>query len=277
MDATATDAAGPEADQSDWTLIGPEDPPPYQVLNPAAGGSVVLTADHAGNAVPAALDRLGVDDQVLHRHVGWDIGIHDVTSRVATALDAVAVAGCYSRLVVDLNRDPGDPSAMPALSDGTRVPGNENLSLSAREARLAAIFRPYHEQVETVVEARLAAGTVPALVSLHSFTPVFAGHERPWHVGVLWAHDARIAGPLLERFRAQGDLVVGDNEPYSMRDPHGYTVETHAIPRGLPYVLIEIRQDLIDTPRGAAEWSDRVTNALTPILAERALYRVAPQ
>ena len=240
----------------------------------AAGSRVILTCDHASNRVPRALGRLGLDAATLARHIGWDIGAAAVTRRLATRLGASAVLAAYSRLVIDCNRDPDDASSIPAVSDGVAIPGNRDLSDAARRARRAAIFDPYHAAIQGLIVAALARGTVPALVSIHSFTPELGGTARPWHVGILWDGDGRLPQPLLAALRGDAALTVGDNQPYSARQPAGYTVRHHAFERGLPHVAIEIRQDEIADDAGATRWAERLAAALTPILADNSLYRL---
>lgn len=253
-------------------LLGPDDPPPYELVNEAGAAPVLLVCDHASRAVPAALDRLGLDEALLLRHIGWDIGAAEVTRGLAARLDAPAVLAGYSRLVVDCNRDLDDPSAMPSESDGVAVPGNEALPVEARRRRADAIYWPYHRAIAARLDRLAAEGRAPAMLSIHSFTPVMNGFVRPWHVGVLWDADPRIAVPLLRNLRADADLVVGDNEPYSAKEPAGYTVRAHAVSAGLPHVAIEIRQDLIDTAAGARHWAEILAAALEPILAAPELY-----
>ncbi len=237
---------------------------------------MILTCDHASPAVPAALAGLGLSQEARLRHIGWDIGAGEVARLLAERLDAPAVLAGYSRLVIDCNRDVDDPASIPEVSDGTVVPGNQALDAAARAARRAAIFAPYHAAIASWIEAQLARGAVPALVSIHSFTPVMGGAARPWHVGVLWDEDPRIPVPLMAALRADPALVVGDNEPYSARKPAGYTVRHHAVARGLPHVAIELRQDLIAASAGAQQWAARLAAALAPILARRELYARAP-
>ena len=250
-----------------------DDPDPVE-LRVVNGSRVIVICDHASNRVPRGLAHLGLSDDVLARHIGWDIGAAEVTRRLTPALGAAAVLAGYSRLVIDCNRDPADSSSIPTTSDDVVIPGNRELSAEGRDARRAAIFDPYHAAITRLVEAVLARGTVPALVSIHSFTPSLGGRTRPWHVGVLWDGDGRIASPLLGALRDDAALVVGDNEPYSARRPAGYTMRHHALEQGLPHVAIEIRQDEIADARGAAAWADRLAAVLRPILSDGALYRL---
>jgi predicted N-formylglutamate amidohydrolase len=253
-------------------LLGPDDPAPVERC--AGAGPVLITCDHASRAVPRALEGLGLAPEVLARHIGWDIGAAAVTRRLAEALGVAAILSGYSRLVIDCNRDPAEASSIPETSDGIAVPGNHGLSPAARSRRREACFDPYHHAIAAHLDARIAAGAVPALLSIHSFTPVMAGFQRPWHVGILWDADPRIPLPLLAALRAEGDLAVGDNEPYSAREPAGYTVRHHAVARGLPHVAIELRQDLVAAEAGAEAWAARLARVLAPILGRREIYRI---
>jgi predicted N-formylglutamate amidohydrolase len=264
----AKSAPPPEA-----AFLGPEDPPVFEIVNPDGAAPVLLVCDHASRTVPHSLGRLGLDDALLMRHIGWDIGAAEVTRGLAARFDAPAVLAGYSRLVVDCNRRLEDPSAMPEVSDGVAVPGNRALSAEARHCRIEEIYRPYHEGIAAQLARFAAQGRTPAVLSIHSFTPVMNGFVRPWHIGILWDADPRIAVPLLANLRAHADLVVGDNEPYSAKQPVGHTVRAHAVPAGLPHVAVEIRQDLIDTASGARHWAELLAAALDPILAAPDLYK----
>jgi predicted N-formylglutamate amidohydrolase len=259
------------------SLLAETDPPPVESCHEKGAAPVLLTCDHASRAIPRALDSLGLDDAALARHIGWDIGAAAVTRRLAPLLDAPALLCGYSRLVIDCNRDPDDPSSIPGASDGVAIPGNANLAPTARAARRAAIFHPYHAEITRRLAAHRQRGVAPALISIHSFTPEMRGFRRPWHVGILWDEDGRIALPLLAALRREPGLVVGDNEPYSAREPVGYTQRHHAFSSGLPHVAIELRQDLVADDEGAGEWAERLGRTLRPILTQDALYvAIAP-
>lgn len=257
-------------------MIRPDEAAPFEIVNPAAEGRVLLICDHASHAVPRSLDGLGLDEIELLRHIGWDIGAADVTRRLAVALDAPAVLGGYSRLVIDCNRGLGHPGLLLAESDGTPVPANIDLSDAARASRIAGVHAPFHAAVEREI-ARLRAANGPdvnpVILSIHSFTPIMDEVERPWQIGILWNRDARIPEPLIARLREEGDLIVGDNEPYSARLGYGYTLERHGDGAGLANALVEIRQDLIDTARGADLWAERLLAALRDVLARGDIYR----
>jgi predicted N-formylglutamate amidohydrolase len=250
-------------------LLTATDPAPVRLLNPVSDSPVLLVCDHAGKAVPQALGDLGgVPASEMARHIGWDIGAAAVTEELSRQLDAAAVLTIYSRLVVDCNRRPDDPTSMPMVSDGTPIPANADLSATARQARLDALFHPYHQAISDRLALIRGRGQRPVLVSIHSFTPVMRGAARPWHVGVLWNQDDRIAQPLLAALRAEGDIVVGDNEPYSAQTGTDYTIIQHPEPMGIPSVMLEIRQDLIADAAGAANWANRLARLLSPLLAD---------
>lgn len=246
------------------SLLGADDPPPFTVVNPEASTPLLLLCDHASKAVPKKLARLGLSDADLSRHIGWDIGAAEVARRLSRDLDATLVLSGYSRLVIDCNRRPGHPTSIAPVSDGIEVPGNFNLSEAERAERAEACFWPYHRAIGRAIDAKRAHGLTPALVVIHSFTPSMAGFDRPWHVGILWDDDARLAAPLLEHLRRRDDLVVGDNEPYSGRGEHEFTIGMHGRPGNLPRVSIEVRQDLIADPAGC----DRYAEILAPALRE---------
>ncbi len=257
-------------------LLGPEDPPAVELVNESGAARLVLVCDHASARIPTALGTLGLDPATLARHIAYDIGAAEVTRRLAETLDAVAVLSGYSRLVIDCNRPLDDPTSIREISDGTVVPGNRGLDAAAAAERAEALFRPYHRAIAGAIDRIRACGAVPAVISIHSCTPVMKGVERPWHIGVLSNRDRRIADPLIAALARRPGLCVGDNRPYSGMDAYGYTIETHAVPAGLPNVLLEIRQDLIDTHHGAADWADLLAGVLAPILADSALARPYP-
>lgn len=242
-------------------LLTAEDPFPVRVLRESGASDLFLTADHAGRIIPATLKDLGVSDAERQQHIGWDIGIAGVTERLSDLLDATAVFQIYSRLVIDCNRDPSWPTAMPEVSEYTLVPGNRDLTDEAKAARVAEIFTPYHDRIRALLDARAKRRTV--LIAMHSFTPSFKGQSRAMHVGMLYNKDARLARILLNLLRQEGDLIVGDNEPYAVADDSDYGIPTYGEKRGLPHIEIEIRQDLIATPDGQTSWADRLARLLT--------------
>lgn len=233
--------------------------PPVVDKNAAGASPFLLTCDHYGRLVPPSLHDLGLPDHDLQRHIGWDIGIAGVAERMAQALDAHLIAQRYSRLVIDCNRPPSAMSSIPQISEATAVPGNQDLTDAERTLRRALIFDPYHRHITETIDARLRRGQPTVLVALHSFTPVYAGVARPWHIGTLYQRDTTLPPLLLAALRAEGDLVVGDNEPYAVSDDTDYAIPVHGEARGLVNTGIEIRQDLIANESGQAQWAERLT------------------
>lgn len=249
----------------DYLLPGlcsePEEPPPYTVVNPGGGSPLLLVCDHASNYIPAHLCRLGLSAEALSAHIAWDIGAALVTRGLAARLDAMAVLAGYSRLLVDLNRSPQDPSRMPAVTCGVDVPGNSALDAETRAEREETLFHPYHQAVDRCLARLCRQGPLPAVVAIHSFTPRLNGKDRPWHVGILWNQDARLALPVIEALEREPGLCVGDNLPYSGREM-AYTLDIHAAAAGLPHVGIEIRNDQIADEAGCARWVDLLGDLL---------------
>ena len=252
----------------EFRLLAAHEPSPVSVLREAGRSDLVLAADHAGRAIPRRLGTLGLSDEERARHIGWDIGIAGVTERLSAALDAAAVFQTYSRLVIDCNRGHGVDSSIPTVSETTEIPGNRDLSAEERAARQREVFAPYHARLRELLDARARAGRRTVLVAMHSFTPVFKGVARPMHVGVLYNRDPRLARILLDRLRAEGDLHVGDNAPYSVSDSTDYTIPVHGEQRGLAHVELEIRQDLIADEAGQAAWATRLARLLRGADAE---------
>lgn len=240
-------------------LLAPDEPSPVLENNISGPSPFLLTCDHYGRLVPRALGDLGVAATEWERHIAWDIGIAGVTALLSKALGAHMIAQRYSRLVIDCNRPPGAPSSIPVLSEATPIPGNEGISDKNAEARRLNIFRPYHDRIASVLDQRARDNRATVLVAMHSFTPVYAGVERPWHIGTLYNRDARLAKILLALLHTEGDLVVGDNQPYAASDATDYAIPVHAEPRGLVHTGIEIRQDLIGDEAGQRAWAERLT------------------
>lgn len=247
-----------------------------ELVNAGGRPGILILADHAGNRVPARLAGLGLPPAELARHIGYDIGIAWLARRMAGLLDAPALLDHASRLVIDPNRRPGEPSSIPGISDGTLVPGNRGLSAAEWRRRVREHFLAWHRAIARRIAGCRRAGIVPVLLSLHSFTPRLAGRDRPWQVGVLWRDDDRLAAPMLAALRARGDLVVGDNEPYSGKDAFGYTIEFHAQRTRLPHLMLELRQDQIDSEPRAAAWAELLAGHLGPLLREPARYGLWP-
>jgi predicted N-formylglutamate amidohydrolase len=244
-------------------LLGDAEPAPFSLVNEGGASRFFLTADHAGQRIPECLGGLGVAPAEMARHIAWDIGIAAVTEGLAVALDAPAILQNYSRLVVDCNRRPDVASAFPEMSEATVIPGNLGLSEADKAVRRRAIFDPYHAEIARLLDAR--EGTI--YVAMHSFTPVYLGAARGMHVAVLYHRNPRASRLLAGLLREEAGLVVAENEPYQVGDETDYGVPVHAERRGLDYLEIEIRQDLIAWAEGQAEWVERL-GRLLPLVAE---------
>lgn len=228
---------------------------PVDVVRPDGEPSLILLCDHASNAIPPDMVGLGLDPADMQRHIAWDVGARGLTLALSDLFEAPAILARFSRLVIDPNRGEDDPTLIMRLYDGSVIPGNRSVDEAERERRLATYHRPYHDAITAAIDRSLAQGVTPRLVSIHSFTPQLRGRaRRPWHVGVLWDRDDRIAAPLLEALRGDDELVVGDNEPYS-GSLDGDCLWRHGTNRGLPHVLIELRNDLIGDVEGQQAWA----------------------
>jgi len=243
-------------------LLGADDPPPFDISGRDAPSPFVIICDHASRRLPRALDSLGLSSGALATHIAWDIGALGVARALASALDAFVAWQRYSRLVIDCNRPLSSADSIVTRSERTDVPGNANLTAADATARAAEIFRPYHAEIRNHLDTRRAARRHAILVSVHSFTPVFLDVARPWHCGVLFNRDARLAEPLLRLLRDEPGLVVGCNEPYAASDLTDFSLVHHGEARGIPCVEIEIRQDLIADPAAQNAWAQRLARLL---------------
>jgi predicted N-formylglutamate amidohydrolase len=243
-------------------LMEDDEPAPFTVENERGASPFVLICDHAGRRIPRRLGTLGLTETELQRHIAWDIGARAVASHMARILDAVLIAQTYSRLVIDCNRPIGAPTSITPRSERTDVPGNQGISPEEAVVRASEIFVPYHARIAAELDRRRAMTTPTVLISMHSFTPVFHEVARPWHIGMLYNRDARLAHVLLALIRAEGEWVVGDNEPYSVTDGTDYAIPVHGEQRGLPHVEIEVRQDLIAEEVGQRQWAERIAGWL---------------
>jgi predicted N-formylglutamate amidohydrolase len=236
---------------------------PYELRNGGAPGTLIFLCDHAANHVPEELGTLGLPRSDFAAHIAYDIGAAPLTRVLADRFNAPAILARWSRLVVDVNRGTDDPTVVMKLSDGHVVPGNRDADRESIAERIARYHAPYHGAIAARIAAARTNGIVPVLVSMHSFTPIWRGTARPWHVGILWDKDSRLAKPLMARLHAEGDIVVGDNEPYS-GELENDCLYRHGTMNGLPHVLIEVRQDLIGDAAGIGRWAAR----LEPVLRD---------
>ena len=247
--------------------------PPFETFNPSGHPALVFVCDHASNAFPSPYGTLGLSKDLLQTHIAFDIGAAGVTRRLAARLNAPAVLSTFSRLLIDPNRGADDPTLVMRISDGALIPGNARIDAAEIAKRREKFWRPYRDAAIAEVERMTASGKIPSVVSIHSFTPVWKGAPRPWHVALLWDCDPRLAKPLIAGLAGAGDLVVGDNEPYDGA-LNGDTMYELGTSRGLPHALFEIRQDLIADDKGQDEWAQRIAQELKPVLADPSVHRV---
>lgn len=232
---------------------------PFELFR-AGTAPLIFLCDHAANALPGRYGSLGLEASLLGTHIAYDLGAACVTRALCTAYGATAILARWSRLLVDLNRGADDPTLIMKLSDGRLIPGNRDIDDAETQRRLVQFHRPYHDAAAQEIARAIVQGAVPTLIAMHSFTPVWKGRRRPWEVGVLWDRDERLAKPLIGALRNAG-LVTGENEPYS-GELENDCLNVHGTMNGLPHVLIEIRQDLIETDAQARAFAHR----LKPIL-----------
>lgn len=242
---------------------------PFTILNRAGNADIVITCDHASNVVPPVYNDLGLGPEALLQHIAWDIGAAGVAQILARELDCPAILCGTSRLVVDCNRHPTDPKAMPDVSDHIVIPGNQGLSEAAKQARIALYFRPYHDAVADVIEERIKAGQRPLILSVHSMTPAMNGVFRPWQISLSSNAERAMSDRVLAILRRRSDITVGDNQPYDMDPAEDYSTPVHALARQLPYLQVEFRQDEVADDEGVARWADIFGAAMTELQQTR--------
>lgn len=236
------------------------------VLNEHGTSRLILVCEHASNYIPAAYARLGLEPADLKRHIAWDIGALVLAQHLSVRLDAALVYATHSRLLLDLNRDPSASDSIVEVSEETIIPGNCGLSAEQRLHRRQWLYDPFHRELDRILDRRVRTDKPTALLSVHSFTPHYLRNERPWHAGVVSGLDRRLADPMLARLRQESGLHIGDNQPYAATDGVFHTLQRHAEARGLPSVLLEVRNDQIAHAPGRAEWLERLVTALKPAL-----------
>src|SRR4051812_12013653 len=231
------------------------------------GRGLIVVCDHASNAVPADLESLGLSAASLQRHIAWDIGAARVAALLASRFNVPAIFAGVSRLVIDCNRDPADPASIPGEVDKTPIPGNAALTVWDKAQRMSRWFVPYHNGIEAILSAGLAAARDPVVLSVHSMTAEMNGEIRTWPVALSSHEDKRLATPMLAALRKRIGLTVGDNQPYALDPAEDYTVPVHAMRRGLRHLQVEFRQDLIGNDAGVAKWAALFGDALVDVLA----------
>lgn len=240
----------------------PDWPAPFELVNPAGRSPIVLVCEHASNHIPSEYGGLGLAPEHLERHIAWDRGAAELTRRLAARLDSAALLGTYSRLLIDLNRPPESPGSIPSSSERTAIPGNVALAGEETERRIASIFAPFQDRLGALIDQREAESRPPILVSIHSFNPTFCGEVRPMHAGILYERAADLGANLVRRLAADPALVVRSNEPYAVARDEDYALLVHGDDRGVPAVLVEIRNDGLESDSGVERWAQRLAEAL---------------
>ena len=243
-------------------LLAADEPPAVFEEGLDRGGEFLIVVDHASAQIPRALGDLGLPPAELTRHIAWDIGALGVARQLARSLDATLVAQNYSRLVIDCNRNPNVPSSIPVIGETIAIPGNIGLREAAIEARRREVFWPYQNRIREILDVRRAAGRRTILIAQHSMTDVFKGVTRSMHAAILYNRDRRFAGIVLDALRSDPELVIADNQPYFVSDDTDYTIPVHGEARGLAHVEIEVRQDLVTSGEGQAQWARRLATAI---------------
>lgn len=269
--------AGKPAAKAAQRLLTKADPAPFRIENQKGKAQCLVICDHASNRIPAALGTLGLSKKDREKHIAWDPGTEIIGRYLSEQLDAPAFFSTFSRIVVDVNRGANSAECMREVYDHVTVPGNASLSRTQKKQRIDEIFNPYHKNLAGQVQRFLKKKRVPMIISVHSFTPEMDGYRRPWHIGILWNKEDDIALKLVDNLRRQNPtMIVGENEPYSLKAENltKNTIGTHAESKGLPYVIVEFRQDLVKTKRDALKWGKIFLDALAPILADPDTYRL---
>ena len=243
-------------------LLSEGEPPATAVERPKAASPFFFTCDHASARIPRKLGRLGLSDSDLSRHIAWDIGAASVAGMLSAHFDATLMLQNYSRLVIDCNRPVEAPSSIPTVSEDTAIPGNQAPDPAEVAARRREIFDPYHEAIVSELDWRQQAGRHTVLVSVHSFTPHYQGETRPWDLGILFNRDRRLGDRLITLMDEDNDIVIGENQPYSIDDETDYTIPVHGEMRGLLHIMIEMRQDHIAEAAGQRLWFEKLAKAL---------------
>ncbi|WP_374380738.1 N-formylglutamate amidohydrolase [Dongia sp.] len=240
-------------------LLSADEPPAFEVVNGDSDALFVFVCDHASHLIPRRLGQLGLPDDVIQTHIGWDIGAAALARQLAAAFQAPLFLTGYSRLVIDCNRPLASDGSIPSISAGISIDANRNLSAAEMRQRQDVLFHPYQQAIAAHLDRRQARGVPTALFAIHSFTPDYPGEVRPWHVDFAYHRDRRLAGLLIDQFLVPG-ILVGDNLPYAVEDESDYAIPIHGEKRGLPHVLVEIRQDTLRDDAGIARWSTHLTS-----------------
>lgn len=252
-----------------FSLLCGIDLPPYQLLNSNSQVPLLIVVDHGGQAIPAKLNSLGLNQEQLNSHIAWDIGAAKVAEHLSRRFQACTVLANYSRLVIDCNRYTSDNASIVDHSDGVNITANQTLTTVATERRIGEIYRPYHDAIDQQIQRFLNRGIVPLVLSVHSMTPSLKLQHRKENIAICWSDDARAAQRSLLTLNQWDDIVVGDNTPYAQIIGEDYTIPEHALAKGLPSLMVEFRQDLVASDPGAEHWADRFAEVIDDLLKQR--------
>ena len=247
-------------------LLHADDPPPAEYLAPTQRPEILIICEHAGLAIPKRLDRLGFssDFDLSQQHIAWDIGGASLSRKIADQLGAGLIWQNYSRLVIDCNRRPLSPQSIREESDHVPIPGNIGLSAAEKQARVDEIFQPY----DNLCRREMARPEIKLVVCIHSFTAEMDGFSRPWHMSFLYRNGGVYARQMASFILADDpDLIIGFNEPYQVDDQTDWFVIQHAEPKGVPQVLIEVRNDQLRKDVDIDQWAKRLSDACLKMLS----------
>nr|WP_272211669.1 N-formylglutamate amidohydrolase [Marinicella sp. W31]MDC2877559.1 N-formylglutamate amidohydrolase [Marinicella sp. W31] len=226
-------------------LLSARDGAPVVVERASGQSRVILICEHAGRAIPEVLGDMGLSAALLESHIAWDPGALAVSRLLSTALDSMLVHQRFSRLVYDCNRPPEASDSTPEISEVFAVPANRGLGPVAKAERAEALYLPFHERIDQLLDETAHTARNAVIVTIHSFTPVFKGQKRDVEIGILHDSDRRLADCMLKKASAASGYDVRRNEPYAPVDGVTHTLRRHALQRGLLNVMIEVRNDLI--------------------------------
>jgi predicted N-formylglutamate amidohydrolase len=238
------------------------------VENPKGSSRIVFICEHAGQEIPEYLGSLGLDDEAMSTHIGWDIGAAALSRALSKQLDAALILQRYSRLVYDCNRDFDAFDAIVEESDHVAIPQNSGLSLEQRRRRFEFVYQPFNDAIEALLEHRLQSAEQPVIVTIHSFTPLYKGQRRTLDLGILYDADTRLADVFAELSDDDAAYASARNQPYSPKDGCMHTIITHGIKHGLLNLMLEVRNDLINDAKGQELWAQRIANLITAALKQ---------
>ena len=249
-------------------MLDEDDAHPAEIVNRGGASPLFFVCEHASRTIPKKLGVLGLDGTDLERHIAWDIGAASMSRQLADAFDATLVLQRYSRLVIDCNRPPRTPAAIPEISESTVIPGNLQLREADREDRISSVFDPFHDAISGLLDERSAAGRTSILVTVHSFNRVYDGFERPWHVGAQYNRAPEFSQRINALLAREETLCIGDNQPYPVNDDTHYTIPVHGERRGIMHTMLEVQNDLVGDAQGQMIWAERLAGVINQAVME---------